>query len=290
MTATEARLQHRIRSAAVELTAAGVPSAEADAVALAAHVLDCEPHEVRRRMILGEAVDAAFTARFGDLVRERASRIPLQHLTGVAHFRRLSLSVGPGVFVPRPETEVVAQAAIDAARQCGPDPLVVDLCAGSGAIALAVRDEVPHARVVAVELDPLAIAWARRNVERTGRAVELVEGDATTVLPELDARVDVVVSNPPYIPTGMVPQDPEVRDHDPDLALFGGSEDGLRIPLAVAGRAAALLRPGGRFVMEHADTHGDVLPQRLRQYGEWADVTGHRDLAGRPRYVTARRT
>lgn len=289
MTTDGSTLREHIRVAATDLTAAGVPSAEADAVALAAHVLGCAPGEVRRQMILGAGVDTGFTSAFGDLVDERANRIPLQHLTGVAHFRRLTLSVGPGVFVPRPETEVVAQAAIDAALRSGPQPLVVDLCTGSGAIALAVRDEVPHARVVAVEVDPLAMAWAVRNRDCTGLPIELVEADATSALPDLTGQVDVVVSNPPYIPTGMVPQDPEVRDHDPAVALYGGSEDGLRIPLAIADHAAALLRLGGWFVMEHADSHGTVLPGRLRRLGDWDDIAAHRDLAGRPRFVTARR-
>ncbi|MDO5503429.1 MAG: peptide chain release factor N(5)-glutamine methyltransferase [Actinomycetia bacterium] len=289
MTTEGSTLREHVRAAATDLTAAGVRSAEADAVALAAHVLGCAPGEVRRQMILGAGVAPEFTSGFGDLVRERANRIPLQHLTGVAHFRRLTLSVGPGVFVPRPETEVVAQAAIDAALLSGQQPLVVDLCTGSGAIALAVQDEVLHARVVAVELDPLAMAWAVRNRDRTGLPIELVEADATSALPDLTGQVDVVVSNPPYIPTGMVPQDPEVREHDPEIALYGGSEDGLLIPLAVADHAAVLLRPGGWFVMEHADTHGDVLPERLRRRGHWSEVTAHRDLTGRPRFVTARR-
>jgi len=289
VTSTDLSLQHGVRAAVRELSAVGIASPEADAVALAAHVLRCEPAEVRRRMILGASADPEFTTRFGELVRERASRIPLQHLTGVAHFRRLSLSVGPGVFTPRPETEVVARAAIAAARLAGPQPLVVDLCAGSGAIALAVRDEVPGARVVAVEIDPLAVAWANRNRERTGLDIEIIEADATSALPELAGQVDVVVSNPPYIPTGMVPQDPEVRDHDPELALYGGSADGLRIPGAIADHAAVLLRPGGRFVMEHADTHGEAVPQRLRRSGLWDEVTAHRDLADRPRFTTARR-
>ena len=166
---------------------------------------------------------------------------------------------------------------------------MVDLCTGSGAIALAVKDEVPQARVVGVELDGLAFEWARANRDATGLDVDLVLADATTALRDLDGQVDVVVSNPPYIPTGMVPVDPEVRDHDPDLALYGGSEDGLRIPEQVAARAAALLRPGGGLVMEHADTHGELLPRRLERTGEWTEVAGHRDLTGRPRFVTARR-
>jgi release factor glutamine methyltransferase len=240
-------------------------------------------------MVMGEESDAAFMDRYAALVAERAARVPLQHLTGQAHFRHLTLSVGPGVFTPRPETEVVAGLAIDAARRSGPAPVVVDLCTGSGAIALAVADEVSGATVHAVELSVEAHAWAARNVEATGLPVELRLGDATAAYPELDGTVDVVVSNPPYIPVGMVPLDPEVRDHDPEVALFGGSGDGLAIPLAVARRAAGLLRAGGTLVMEHADSQGEALPAALRRTGEWLDVEDHQDLTGRPRATVATR-
>jgi release factor glutamine methyltransferase len=287
--ADDALLDHLVRAAERTLADAGVPSPGADALALAAHVLGCTGEEVRRRMVLRHAVDDDVRRTYSALVAERARRIPLQHLTGTAHFRHLTLRVGPGVFVPRPETEVVAQAAIDEAAACGPHPLVVDLCTGSGAIALSVASEVPGARVIGVEVDPLAIGWARANVDVYAASLELVHEDATTALPELDGTVDVVVSNPPYIPQGMEPVDPEVRDHDPVLALYGGSEDGLRIPLAVASRAAGLLRPGGLLVMEHADTHGASLPRRLERTGVWRDVVDHPDLTGRPRFVTARR-
>jgi release factor glutamine methyltransferase len=278
-------LRSAVRAATARLAAAGVPSAEADAVALAAHALGVCVGDVRKAMVLGGAAPAAYQL----LVEERAARVPLQHLTGRAGFRGLELSVGPGVFVPRPETELVAGLAIDAARALGA-PVVVDLCTGSGAIALAVADEVPSATVYAVELGVDAHAWAARNVADTGLGVELRQGDATTAFPELEGTVDVVVSNPPYIPVGMVPLDPEVRDHDPELALYGGSEDGLRVPLAVAARAAELLRPGGLLVMEHADTQGEALPAALRRTGAWTDVADHEDLAGRPRATTAHRT
>ncbi|MCA1782416.1 MAG: peptide chain release factor N(5)-glutamine methyltransferase [Intrasporangiaceae bacterium] len=282
-------LASAVRRARRTLEEAGTTSPEADAVALAAHTLRRSVAEVRRLMILEERVEGDVLAVYEGLVAQRSARVPLQHLTGTAPFRHLTLRVGPGVFVPRPETEVVAQAAIDEALVCGAAPVVVDLCAGSGAIALAVKDEVPHARVTAVELDPLALGWAGANLETTGLDVELVGGDAASALPGREGSVDVVVSNPPYIPTAMVPVEPEVRDHDPDAALYGGSADGLRIPLAVAGRAAALLRPGGLFVMEHADTQGEALPRRLRGSECWTDIEDHPDLTGRPRYVTARR-
>jgi release factor glutamine methyltransferase len=281
-------LRSEVAGATTALADSGVPSPESDALALAAFALRTDVADVRRRMVMLDEADAGFLDRYPGLVAERAARVPLQHLTGRAGFRRLELSVGPGVFVPRPETEFVAGLAIEAAGELEA-PVVVDLCTGSGAIALAVADEVPFATVYAVELGRDAHAWAERNVTETGLAVELRLGDAADAFPELDGTVDVVVSNPPYIPVGMVPLDPEVRDHDPELALYGGSEDGLRIPLAVAHRAARLLRPGGLLVMEHADTQGVSLPQALGRTGEWTDLADHDDLTGRPRATTARR-
>lgn len=270
-----------------DLLDAGVPSPDADAVELAAFVLGVEHSEVRRRVVLRATVADDAVDRFTDLVAERTTRVPLQHLTGRAPFRRLVLAVGPGVFVPRPETEVVAGFAIDAARAAGPDPVVVDLCTGSGAIALAVADEVTGARVHAVEVSPEAHAWAERNVTLSGLRVDLRLGDATTAFEDLEGAVDVVVSNPPYIPQDAEPVDPEVRDHDPRVALYGGSADGLAVPLAVAARAAVLLRPGGVLVMEHADVQGDSLPAALRASGRWRDVVDRADLTGRPRATVA---
>jgi release factor glutamine methyltransferase len=273
------------------LSEAGVHSAEFDAVALAAHALTTSTAEVQKLMILGAPVPQGFE----DLVAERARRVPLQHLTGRAGFRRLELSVGPGVFVPRFETELVAGLAVAAAHSLtastGPRsalaPVVVDLCTGSGAIALAIKDEVPAAEVYGVEISELAYAWAIRNRDDLGLDVDLRVGNATLAFPDLESQVDLVVSNPPYIPSGATPNDPEVRDHDPDVALYGGSEDGLRIPLAVAARAAVLLRPGGLLVMEHADVQGDTLASALGRTGFWQDIEDHDDLNGRPRALTA---
>jgi release factor glutamine methyltransferase len=276
-------LRTAVRAASARLSEAGIASAESDAVLLLAHALGVSVGDARKAMVLGGAAPAAYE----ELVELRASRLPLQHLTGRAGFRRLELRVGPGVFVPRPETELVAGLAIEAARAAADSPVVVDLCSGSGAIALAVKDEVPAADVYAVELGEDAHAWAAQNRSATGLDITLVHGDATTAFPELEGQVDVVVSNPPYIPVGMVPVDPEVRDHDPDLALYGGSADGLSIPLAVAARAAALLRPRGVLVMEHADTQGQSLPAALARTGLWRDIADHEDLTGRPRATVA---
>ena len=304
MTDAGTDLRTGVRAAARDLAEAGVPSPDADALELAAHVLGLDAGEVRRRMVLGGTTLPDAYAR---LVDERAARVPLQHLTGRAHFRRLTLSVGPGVFVPRPETEVLVELALaeidrladadadvtdvtDAADASAGPVRLVDLCSGSGAIPLAVTDERPGVEVRGVELSPDAHAWSVANRDRLGLDVELVEGDASgPCLPDWEGRVDVVTVNPPYIPVGQVPLDPEVRDHDPELALYGGSEDGLAIPLAVARRAADLLRPGGLLLVEHADSQGSTLPARLERTGQWVEVADHDDLTGRPRVTTARR-
>lgn len=279
-----------VRAAAATLAAAGVASPDADALELASFALGVEPAAIRRAMVLRDPLDPRAAERFGELVGERALRIPLQHLTGRAYFRGLTLAVGPGVFIPRPETEMVAGLAIDAARACGAaEPVVVDLCTGSGAIALAVADELPAAQVYAVEKSEFAHAWAARNAAALGLALDLRLGDATTAFGDLLGAADVVVSNPPYIPLGQVPIDPEVADHDPQIALYGGSADGLAIPLAVAARAALLLKPGGVLVMEHADAQGESLPRALAATGAWTEIADHLDLAARPRATIARR-
>jgi release factor glutamine methyltransferase len=285
-----------IRAAAARLDDAGVPSPEADAVALAAHALHVDTGEVRRLMVLG---GRELPEAYAVLVDERARRVPLQHLTGTAHFRRLTLAVGPGVFVPRPETEVLVDLALaelarlgsaTAAPPLGEARRVVDLCSGSGAIALSIKDEWPAAEVRGLEVSADAWAWATANRDRLGLDVDLGLGDAT--LPcwqDWAGTVDVVTVNPPYIPVGAVPVDPEVRDHDPAVALYGGSEDGLAIPLAVVAVAASLVRPGGLVLVEHADSQGESLPRRMAATGAWVEVTDHADLTGRPRVTAARR-
>lgn len=280
-----------LREAAATLAEAGVPSPRVDAELLLAHVLGAPVGRLRHDALLGRTADTAELARFEAVLSERARRMPLQHLTGRAAFRRLELAVGPGVFIPRPETEVLVDLALAELRRLptDPPPVVVDLCTGSGAIALAVADEWPAAKVHAVEASEEAHAWARANVTGTGLPVDLRLGPAQEAFPDLDGTVDLVLSNPPYIPPAMVPTDPEVRDHDPAVALYGGGDDGLRIPLEVAARAAELLRPGGLLLMEHADTQGQTLPERLVASGAWTDVVDHPDLAGLPRVTSARR-
>lgn len=274
------------RDAADRLRAAGVDAPEHDADALLAHVLGVS----RGRLAMIDAVDAARRARFEALLARRVRREPLQHLLGVAHFRHVTLAVGPGVFVPRPETELLAGWAVERALAATGDaedgPVVVDLCTGSGAIARAVADEVPHARVHAVELDPAAHAWAERNL--AGTDVQLRLGDMATAFDDLAGRVDVVTCNPPYIPLeAWESVAPEARDHDPHPALFSG-HDGLAAMRVLAERAAVLLRPGGWVGAEHADVQGESAPGVFAEAGCWRDVRDHEDLAGRPRYLTAR--
>ncbi|MGK3710892.1 peptide chain release factor N(5)-glutamine methyltransferase [Arthrobacter sp. IK3] len=277
-------LETALRDAAAELAAAGVPSPRVDAELLAAHLLGESVGRVKALAF----TDAAAPEGYAELVAERARRIPLQHLTGKAYFRRLELAVGPGVFVPRPETETVAQLAIDHALVVPAPARVADLGTGSGAIAGSVAAEVPGAQVVAVELSPLALAWARRNLEPLG--VLVLEGDLRTALAGQEGTFDVVASNPPYIPAGAVPNEPEAADHDPAMALYGGGEDGMELPDAAARTAARLLKPGGYFVMEHAEVQAGTIAERLAADPAWQDVASHNDLNDRPRATSAVRS
>ncbi|GAA3175819.1 peptide chain release factor N(5)-glutamine methyltransferase [Blastococcus jejuensis] len=259
-----------------------------DAELLLGHVLGLS----RAGLITADDVDDGAARRFTALVDQRADRVPLQHLTGRAPFRQLELAVGPGVFVPRPETELLAGWVLE--RLSGLEgPVVVDLGAGSGALALSIAHEHPGARVTAVERDPGAIEWTRHNAGLRAAAgdtpLEVVSGDMTDpgLLRDLDGIVDVVVSNPPYVPDdARVPQ--EVADHDPPLALWGGP-DGLDVVRGLLVTAARLLVPGGWLGIEHADQQGESLPALVRAHGGFTDVADHRDLAGRPRFTTARR-
>jgi len=293
-----------LRAAVVRLRDAGIQTARADVHRLAGHVLATGPSEVATAALTGRRLAPQDAERFGHLLAQRADRVPLQHLTGRAPFRTVELDVGPGVFVPRPETETVAGLAIQACRSAaaeraagagsGDGPVVaVDLCTGSGAIALSLAFELPGTRVVALELDPAAFAWAGRNVGRIAPgAVDLRLGDVAdvAVLADLAGAVDVVVANPPYIPDGARPVDPEVADHDPPAALFGGGEDGLVVPAAVVAAAARLLRPGGWLIMEHGDLQGAATRALVPARAGWTDVRTFPDLTRRDRTLVARRT
>ena len=287
------------------LAAVGVPSPRTDAAILASHVTGIP----RTRMLLHDEMSGEQRTAFERLLARRMARVPLQHLLGVAAFRHLELAVGPGVFVPRPETEIVAEAGISALNGIE-QPVAVDLCTGSAAIALALATEVRGAEVFAVEIDPAAIEWARRNIEvhqpsidDHESAVHLLQADATRVaqpgeqLADHRGRIDLVVTNPPYIPEDATPTEPEVRDHEPRIALFGG-EDGLDVVRSLLMTAADLLRPGGIVIIEHADRQGEAagesgVPWLMRDGDSapaWDHVRDHLDLTRRPRYTTAVRT
>jgi release factor glutamine methyltransferase len=280
-------LLDEIAVAASRLADAGVESPRTDAELIAAHV-----HGVSRGA-LHTVPDVAFDPRYWDDVARRASREPLQHITGLAYFRYLELEVGPGVFVPRQETEVMTGWAIEALREMDvAEPVVADLGTGSGAIALAIAQEVPGARVHAVEADPLARQWAERNIARLARAaphtagrVTLHDGDFGGAMAAADGSVDLVISNPPYIPVGAwVP--PEVGEYDPATALWSGQDglDAIRVIERVAGR---LLRSGGQVAVEHGAPQGAAVYWVFAEEQGWRRTRNHTDLAGRDRFVTA---
>jgi release factor glutamine methyltransferase len=280
-------LLDEVAVAASRLAEAGVESPRTDAELIAAHV-----HGVARGA-LHTVPDAAFDPRYWDDVARRASREPLQHITGRAYFRYLELDVGPGVFVPRPETEVMTGWAIDRLREMdSAEPVVADLGTGSGAIALAIAQEVPGAVVHAVEADPLAGQWAERNIARCARAaphtagrVTLHGGDFATALPDLGGAVDLVISNPPYIPAGSwVP--PEVGEYDPATALWGGT-DGLDAIRVIEQTARRLLRPDGLVAVEHGAPQGLAVYWVFAEENGWRGTRNHADLSGRDRFVSA---
>jgi release factor-specific protein-(glutamine-N5) methyltransferase len=273
--------------AIVALGRAGIGDPAVDTDLLIGHVLGQSRGQVQAAGILRREVTETDAAAILELVRRRALREPLQHITGRAPFRGIELLVGPGVFVPRPETEQVAQFAIDALRALpDPEPIAVDLGTGSGAIALAMAVEVPNARVFAVENSPEAFPWTTRNFARAGAAnAALAFGDLTDAFSELDGTVAVVISNPPYIPADAIPRDPEVRLFDPAHALFGG-RDGLDVVRNVSRTALRLLRPGGVLVIEHGELQGAEIRQLLGLDG-WRAAATHRDYTLRDRATTA---
>ncbi len=299
------------------LAIAGVPAPSVEAAEIVAHALGT----TRSRLFLQEAPTDEQKVQIEKLLTRRLSRTPLQHLLGTAAFRYLEVEVGPGVFIPRPETELLAEAGI---RALGENPegerLAVDLCSGSGILALSLATEAPGSVVHAVELDDEAGVWTRRNVaaharllDEKGSQVLVHHADAGDVadhqLATLVGRVDVIVSNPPYIPDQMIPREPEVRDHEPAVALYGG-EDGLDVLRRIARTAAILLRPGGLLAIEHADVQGieageagvpgalaaciadsDLASRSGVSPGEgvFVDIVDRTDLNGLPRLTLARK-
>ncbi|MFC4223109.1 peptide chain release factor N(5)-glutamine methyltransferase [Lysinibacter cavernae] len=276
-----------VEAVVARLTDAGIPDPQVDAELLLGHVLNESRGRVQALSIMDVAVDDDARTALAPLVARRATREPLQHITGTAAFRSLTLNVGPGVFVPRPETESVVQFAIDALRALpAAEPVAVDLGTGSGAIALAMAVEVPTARVYAVEMSDDAFPWTRRNFDEVAAPnAELIHGDLEHAVDHLAGTVNVLISNPPYIPAAAIPRDPEVRLFDPEVALYGG-EDGLDVVRTVSQVGLRLVVQGGVLVLEHGELQGDAIRTLLAQDG-WRSPETHKDLTYRDRTTTA---
>jgi release factor glutamine methyltransferase len=274
-------LRRAIDSAAELLAEAGIDSARCDAEQLAAHLAGTD----RGRLTLIEAPGEEFFGRYRDVIAARSQRVPLQHLIGTVAFGPVLLHVGPGVFIPRPETEAILVWAT--AQHLAARPVVVDVCTGSGALAVALAQHRPAARIIGIDDSLAALEYARRNAK--GSAIELVHADvsASDLLTELDGRADLVVANPPYVPDGAL-LEPEVTQHDPHHAVFGGP-DGMALIGAVVGHAGRWLRPGGLLAVEHDDTTSAQTVELIAGTALFDEVVARRDLAGRPRFVTARK-
>ena len=276
-----------LESATDKLSAAGVLSPSVDAELLACHILELDRSELTLQAISNQPFPENKIQQFLAAVGRREAREPLQHITGVAPFRRLELEVGKGVFIPRPETEQLVSTALSKLQEIS-EPLVVDLCSGSGAIAISLSTEIEGAKVYAVELSSEAFEFLERNYQRYGLSLAGTRNeDLATALQDMEGAFDMVVSNPPYIPDAAVPVDLEVQLHDPKLALFGG-EDGLDVIREISARAMFLLKPGGQLLLEHAHTQADSISQLLLT-GGWLDVVSSQDLTGKDRIISATR-
>jgi release factor glutamine methyltransferase len=276
------RLRCAIESATTLLADAGIDSARYEAEELAAHLTGTE----RGRLPLIDSPDDTFFDRYHAAIAARSRRVPLQHITGTAAFGPLRLLVGPGVFIPRPETEAILEWAT--AQRLPQAPVIVDLCTGSGALAIALAQHWPEARLLGIDDSDAALEYARKN--SAGTKVELLHADVTKpgLLTDLDGQVDLVVANPPYVPDG-APVEPEVSHYDPSHAVFGGA-DGMTVVNAIVRLAGRWLRPGGFFAVEHDDTTSSLTCELISGTERFDDVVARTDLTGRPRFVTARRT
>ena len=270
-----------------QLNAAGIDPLDAEH--LMAYVLGISRMDLHNPVIVEDRL-----AGFGDLtileetfwklLDARAAHEPLQYLTGVAYFRYLDIQVGPGVLVPRPESELLVQSVLDHCQKLSGIISVVDLGSGSGALALAISTENSNTRVIAVEKDPAAIEWLKKNVSQINEQVRIVESDVVDALEGVSC--DVVIANPPYVPDNQeLPRD--VADHEPSIALFGGPT-GLDIPARFIDTAARLLKTGGFFALEHTEDQGPAIASLLEE--NFADIVLHRDLTQRPRFTTAIRS
>ncbi len=277
------KLVEALAFAKEKLASSGVPSPDADAHWLLAHATDSTRAELLTNITFDLVLTQEQITEFNLSLEKRLRRIPLQHITGTAAFRSLELAVGPGVFIPRFETEQVTQIAIDFLNSLPARPKAIDVGTGSGAIAISLAKET-NAEVYAIELSASAVDYARANIEGNEVEVKLFEGEFELLLPTL-RDLDLIISNPPYIPISAVPQDPEVRDFDPELALYSG-EDGLDAIRALIELALLSLRPGGMLVLEHADGQSDLVRELLLEAGYGA-VSVHPDPTGRLRAVSA---
>lgn len=273
-------IREQLAQATRLLTDAGLQSPRVDAELIAAHVLDTS----RGGVLTYDNFSTGQGEIFDSLVAARATGVPLQYLLGTAAFRQILLSVGPGVLIPRPETESIAQQAIEIARE--KSSTVVDLGAGTGAIAISVALEAPTSKVYAVELEKDAYVWLARNVSALSPQVQIVNADVAEALHELDGTVDIVVANPPYVP--MVTTLPaEIADFEPAVAIWGGNEDGTSIPALFIAAAARLLRTDGWLICEHSDTHAPQIAELMAV--DFHQVTLHHDFNDRPRWTSGRR-
>ena len=280
-------ISEALEMATDKLSEAGVTSPSVDAELLACFILEIERSDLTVLAISNEPFPGNRLDEFLEAVQRRKNREPLQHITGIAPFRNLELEVGPGVFIPRPETESLVDLALG--KLAGiTNPVVVDFCSGSGAIAIALSTEFESATVYAVELSEDAFAFLTRNYARYGLDPRgLRNEDLSTAFDELESSVDLVISNPPYIPDAAVPIELEVQLHDPKLALYGGV-DGLDVIAQISTRAMYLLKPGGQLVLEHANTQALAISELLLTQG-WQEVVSSQDLAGKDRMISARR-
>jgi release factor glutamine methyltransferase len=268
-----------------KFSAAGVLSPSVDAELLGCFILEIDRSELTLLAIDNQSFPENRLSEFLDAVRRREKREPLQHITGLAPFRHLELEVGPGVFIPRPETEQLVDLAIEKIQEVS-SPLVVDLCSGSGAIAIALSTELESSTVYAVELSSEAFKYLTRNFEKYGLDTKTLRNEnLTNALEELQGKVDLIVSNPPYIPDAAVPIDLEVKLHDPSIALYGG-EDGLEVIRQISNRALYLLGPGGQLVLEHANTQAPAIGELLLSEG-WQEIVSSQDLTGKNRMISA---
>ena len=273
-----------LRGGKEQLSAAGF--AEVEAEHLLAHTLGLTRMDLHNPLTVENALTAIgdisiVEETFWKLLDRRCANEPLQYLTGVAYFRHLEIKVGPGVLVPRPESELLVESVLTHIEKLSGAVSVVDLGAGSGALALAIATEAPNTHVITVEKSAEAIYWLKENISFIDEKVRIVESDVSTALDGV--KCDVIIANPPYIADGQeLPAD--VRDHEPAIALFGGA-DGMKAPRLFIAASARLLKPGGFLAIEHHESQGDEIAAVLNI--DFQDILLHQDLTGRPRFTTA---